>query len=475
MTRTSMVVALTSGSVLTAILVSRGQWYLVLGLVLAVPAAVLLHRNPLLALGVWLLVDPFLQEVTAGGPGRKIYWLIHRALPVLILGLIVLARLSGVTRRRLVFGWLEVLMAGYLVASLLSIQYQSPDVLATSYHLYDRVAIPMAVYLLVRWYPPGRRSLEAAVPIFVFLLVTQVGAGVLQWAAPDLIPKAWLDRAGSRTTGSLGSPNVYGMVALAAGAFLFHMGQTMKDPRLPRWMYSMAFGVSVMAAFVTLSRAAWLAALLAGAVMTLLYPRAARRTAAAMVGLAVVVVLAAPVEPLIDRAVDRFYSEQSEESALSRLPVVIASVRMFEAKPVTGWGFGNFDLYDRQFQGRVGDLFVPDKDHASHNLYLTILAEQGLIGIVLYLGPAVLLLVRTPAAFRRLPRDGPLGSRFLVMAWLVPAMTFVVSNFSNTKIPFGLGVYWLALAVIAGLVMPASDRIDEPEVVKVLQPTWKRL
>lgn len=460
--RLFVLLAVSVGSAMAALLVSRGLWFLVIGAVLAVPIGLLFHRNPLLALGIWLVIAPFLQEVQANGTGRKVYWLFHRGLPVAILGLIVLSRLAGLTRRKLTFSWIEVMLGGYLLVSVLSIQFSSPSVLATTYHLYDRVAIPLAIYLLVRWCPPGRRNLEAAVPIVAFLLLVQLGAGVLQWVAPDLVPQTWLDRAGTRTTGSLGHPNVYGTVVLAAGAFLLHMGQTMARPRIPRWCYSLAFGASVVAAFLTLSRASWLAAIVAMAVMASVYKQAVVRLAAAMAIAGVVVVLAFPVEPLIERAANRFYSEQSEESALSRLPVVLASIRMFEARPVTGWGFGNFDLYDRQFQGRVGDLFVPEKDHASHNLYLTILAEQGLVGFVLYVGPAVGLFVLSVKAYRTLPRDGPSGRGLLVVLWLIPVTHFVVNNFSNMKVPFGLGMYWLSIGLIAGIVSPPRRQVDEP-------------
>jgi O-antigen ligase len=472
--RNAVVVAgIALASMVSAFFVGRGQWYLALALFLVLPAVLVFHRNPLLALAVWLAVDPFLQVVSVPG-ARRLFWVFHRGLPVLILGLIVVARFSGLTRRRLTFGLLEIIMGGYLIVSILSIQYASPTVLATTYLLYDRIAIPMAVYLLVRWYPPGWRSLQAVVPVMAFLLFSQLIIGALQWFAPDLLPGAWLSRAGSRTTGSLSHPNVYGTTVLMAGAFLMHMGRTMERPRVPRWAYSAAFGASIMAAFLTFSRASWLAALVAFGVMFVMHRRAVMRMAGAFAGLALIVVLATPVEPLVENLSTRFYSDQSQQSALSRLPVVLASLRMFEAKPVAGWGYGNFDLYDRQFQGRVGDLFVPDKDHASHNLYLTILAEQGLIGILLYLGPAVLLLIKTPGAVRRLSRDGPTGRGLLVVAWLVPMMHLVVNNFSNMRVPFGLGIYWLSLAIIAGLVMPPRTRSAEPEVVRILQPAWDR-
>ncbi len=51
------------------------------------------------------------------------------------------------------------------------------------------------------------------------------------------------------------------------------------------------------------------------------------------------------------------------ESALSRLPIIYASIRMFpEARPLFGWGYGNFGRYDHsEFQGRVADLVNSEK------------------------------------------------------------------------------------------------------------------
>jgi len=101
----------------------------------------------------------------------------------------------------------------------------------------------------------------------------------------------------------------------------------------------------------------------------------------------------------IQWAQDRFRSSESERSALSRLPVYYASFRMFQAKPMLGWGYANFDQFDRRFQGRVADLPNDNKDHASHNLYLTTAAEQGLLGLGLFLGPMFWLLFLSLKAF----------------------------------------------------------------------------
>jgi O-antigen ligase len=150
-------------------------------------------------------------------------------------------------------------------------------------------------------------------------------------------------------------------------------------------------------------------------------------------------------------AQQRFFSADSEESALSRLPVVYASVRMFEEKPLFGWGYENFDKFDYRFQRRVGDLITPDKDHASHNVYLTILAEQGLAGLALFLAPMMWVLFATARAWPRMRAEGFYSRKLVFSLWLVIVFHVVVNNFSNMRIEYGQGMWWIALALIATL------------------------
>ena len=133
---------------------------------------------------------------------------------------------------------------------------------------------------------------------------------------------------------------------------------------------------------------------------------------------------------------------------------------MFEAKPVAGFGYENFDRVARPFQGRIGDLVYPEKNHASHNLFLTLLAEQGIIGIALYLAPLLVWLARSVARRSRLPVDGLLGRRFVAVLWLALLAHIVVNNFSRMHLPFGLGMYWLTLGLVATLVGRVPARIE---------------
>lgn len=449
------------GSAVAALLVSRDRWLVLLILLAAVPAFLAIQRYPLGVMGLWFLVMPFMSGLEDGGRLKMMYWVIHRMLPVATLAVLLLSYVTRTGYRRLGrLGWAEVFMLAYLVASVLSVLFFSNSAGAELRHLYDRVAVPMILYLLVRLLRPGSASLKKLSYILVFVVLSQAAAGLVSWVAPGLLPARFLGRVGERTTGTLDHANVFAIVVLAAGAVFFHVGRNVEGWR--RRAATPVFLLAVALAILSFSRASWLAALAVVAGVAFAYPRfVARASAVAAVGV-VVFMVAGGSQALVGYLDERLYSEASERSALSRLPVVYASVRMIEERPLTGWGFGNFDLYDIQFQSRVGELFVPEKDHASHNLFLTIGAEQGLIGLVTYLGAAAYWLIRTPRAMARLRSPSLLDRRLMIILWSVLAGHVIVNNFSNMKVSFGLAVWWLSLALIGNMVTEAQPRERAP-------------
>jgi O-antigen ligase len=159
-------------------------------------------------------------------------------------------------------------------------------------------------------------------------------------------------------------------------------------------------------------------------------------------------------------AKQRLESEEAENSALSRLPVIVAAYRMFRDKPIFGWGYDNFDRFDRRYQGRFGEIANPvEKDLTSHNVYMTLLAEQGVIGAFLYVLPIFVLLWHTVKKYRFLPRQGWLSRRLLWLLWLVVLAYVIVNNFSPMVVVWGLGLYWLNLGLIASIVFSRKVEI----------------
>lgn len=447
-----------AAGVVAAYLVGSGYWYLALGAVLAVPGWILLHRHPMAVITVWLVLVPFVV-VTASGSTRKVFWLLHRVLPLVALLVIVLAAVVGIRRMKLPrLGLPELMMAGYVIATFVSIAYTAPSPVATAYVLYDTVVIPMCLYMIVRLVEPGERSLKYLIPAILFLLVSQALIGIVSWTAPGLLPAEWGGKIGQRTAGSLRSEQVFGVTMLFGTLYLLHAGATLCRGVVTRTATIALVAFGGIMTFLTFSRAIWIAGGLALGGAMLYYRRFLKQMLLVAVAILFAVFASGLLTQQLDFAQQRLDSEASEESALSRLPIVLASVRMFEAKPVTGWGYENFDRFDREFQGRVGDLVYAEKDHASHNLYLTLLAEQGLVGAILFLGPALVWLVRTVRYYRYLPRSGLVSRGFVVAMWLVLLAHFVSNNFSRMQVPFGLGMWWLTLGLIASVVARYSPK-----------------
>lgn len=444
-------VTLTGATV--AYLTAAGLWYVVVVLLAILPGFVLLNRVPLSAVALWLLFAPYVLQTS--GVTRYGFWIVHRAIPVGVLVVLVASRALGLRSRPLGrLGGPELLMVTYVLATMLSIGYTSSATGTSLITLYDRVVIPMCLYLVVRLIRPTDESLRWLVPIAAITVIAQAVVGTLAWSAPGTLPSDWLGRAGSRTIGSLGSPSVYGVTLLAGGAFLLHAAALERD-RWARIVLRALFGVAMLMAVVTFSRGVWVATIVVVVAVAVVHPRSFRRVATAAIPMLLVLAVTGAASNQLTTIDQRFGSDQT---ALERLPIALASWRMFEQKPLSGWGFANFDEFDFQFQTEV-DGFVPEKDHASHNVYLTLLAEQGLVGVLLFLGPAIWLLARTIAAFSRLPRSGLAGRKLVVLLWATLLAHVMVNNFSNMRVVFGLGQWWLILGLIASIVsVPTGER-----------------
>jgi O-antigen ligase len=454
-----IVFLLTLGTILAglgvAYLIVSGDWLIAITLVFAIPVFITLHRFPFITLIIWLVLSPFLVQ-TPTAAQRQVYWLVHRFLPVLTLGILVISSNLRISKRYLPrFDLAEYAMLAYVVATVFSIILQNDTVAATLTLFYDRTFIPMCLYWVIKLSAPGEKSLKWLVPVALYIVMTQVTIGTLSWFAPSLLPSVWLKYAGERTTGSLNSVSVFTTTLIFAGAFLLYSALRMK-PGWKRNFLILAYLSTIYAIFISFSRASWLVGILVLLGILTLYPRFIFRLMLKL--LPIILLLAGTfLVSQLQFAKERLYSENSTQTALSRLPVVVAAYRMFEAKPIFGWGYNNFNRYDRQFQGRFGDLVNPDeKDLTSHNMYLTLLAEQGLVGLILVLTPIFWLLFRTLGIRSYLPRSGLKSRNMIYLLWLVVLSYFIVNNLAPMVVVFGLGLYWITLGLISNILQTHS-------------------
>lgn len=438
-------------AMLAAYLVVQGDWHLAAALIFLPVAVIVLQRYPYMGIVAWLLLAPFLMQ-TFTSAERQIYWLIHRGLAPITLGIVVVSSALRIRARELPRLRLpEYAMLGYLLVSILSILIQNPTPAQTLIRFYDAVVIPMCLYGIVRISMPSKAFIRWLIPLAFLLTVTQAAIGILSWVRPGLLPSAWLNYVGLRATGSLNSPSVYTTTLVFGGLLTWHTAMSMRRG-WKRSAMTGAFLLMVYGIFISYSRASWLmgGVMLLG--MLLIYPRSITRLLLVLIPLGLIAG-AFFLQDQLAWARQRMLSEEADNSALSRLPVLVAAYRMFQEKPVFGWGYDNFDLYDRRYQGRFGDMVNPvEKDLTSHNVYMTLLAEQGAVGTALYLTPIPLLLWQSLRKFRLLPKQGWLSRRLLWLLWLVVLAFVIVNNFAPMVVVFGLGMYWLNLGLIAAIV-----------------------
>jgi len=435
-------------------LIIRQEWFILAPLALAVPIAVLFLRYPFVAVLLWLLFFPFFVRETSA-EARYMYWLLHRLMIPGALAVIVLSEWLGIRKKTPVkFGGAELGMLLFLALSVANISLLTNNPQTSLLRFYDRIIVPFMIYFLVRLSRPTEKDMKRLVPIALVMVALQGAIGLLAWFAPSVLPSQWLERIGERTTGSFGNPGVFTTTLVFFGLVLTQYAIQSRS----RWAHLISWpvvGVVFFLVFFSFSRGSWLGGLAVLFGLFYLYPRMMIRLA--LVGVLISALLGTTIfASYVEFAWNRLTTETTAEG---RIVGGVATVRLIEAKPVFGWGYGNHELYDEQFRTRVFDIAV-NNEHTSHNTYLLITAEMGFVGLFLYMFPVLYWLIYSFSMRKRLPKEGFAGWSFLVMMWLLLIDHFLVGNFTDMiqSNLFSTGMWWIALALIANILYPHIEK-----------------
>jgi hypothetical protein len=216
-------------------------------------------------------------------------------------------------------------------------------------------------------------------------------AGALTWATfetgPAGSPFAGLLAAsedGSRAVGPFGNPNYFGEF-LATGIVTAAALATVAVGRTERGLLFLVALVGGAAVALSLSRGAIVATLAGLASLAVLR---SRFLGAALVMAGVVIILFAYpafVEFRLGPSSETAYSELNASDA-SRFDAVLAGPQLFLTSPLFGVGFGQYSALSARFT--EGHISI-----GSHNWYMNVLAEQGLVGVVLWASFLISLVV----------------------------------------------------------------------------------
>lgn len=450
-------------SILVGYFVSRNDWLLIVLIAALLPVTLLLTRHVFTGILLWLLVMPFISVLPSGG---LVYWAIYRILPVVLLGLVGLLRLLKVRADPPArIGPPELAMGIFILYLPISILLLQNDRGTAFRDFVDRMLIPFCMYLFIRLAGPREKEIEQLEWIALFIALSQSFIGFLSWFAPQVLPQPWHYLQGYRTTGSVKDPDLYAVLLTFSAVILVH-GAINRKSKPIRFLFFAASGLSAIFAFLSLERAVWLGGIFVVIGLFVLYPKTMLQLS--LIGTIVMVMLGSGILAThLSLSVERF----TEASPVyDRIVIFDAMSQMFQEKPIFGWGYENLDQNIQQYYRTVGDASLTTRVVTSHNTYMTILTELGLVGLFLYLAPAFWWLVLSFRVFPRMPRAGLWSRQLLVGFWLVVLFIFTISNFIDLRFfPFGLALYWMTLGMIANMVYPylRGRSLEEPRLVRV--------
>jgi putative inorganic carbon (HCO3(-)) transporter len=141
---------------------------------------------------------------------------------------------------------------------------------------------------------------------------------------------------------------------------------------------------------------------------------------------------------------------------------------MWEDHPINGLGFLNFPAVSRDYITQPGQLsteFIITDPKETHNAYLGLLAENGVIGLGLFLALAIALIRVTWQAARRLDEAGDSSYATLARAigiaqiGALAALMFTHNTYNNALwILLALGPVLLTIADRTPVIEPPSAR-----------------
>ena len=296
-----------------------------------------------------------------------------------------------------------------------------------------------------------RKMVFGAVSLLVLSGLVVSAYGVYQQITGNFVETAaWIDdemfvQATARIYSTLDNPNVLGKYLIFAMSITFAMLYYMKKP-LHKLGILGVLGVAALCMIFTQSRGAWLGLIFAVAAFALIHDRR-------LLLLGILALIAMPVF-MPDTVIDRFLSigDLTDSSTNYRVNIWLASLLMIRTVWPSGIGPGE-PSFRHVYQEYA--FHAVEAPH-SHNLFLQVIIDQGIFGLLLLLLLILAFFKRLFAAYRR-SKDPFIRAASAALAagmtgFLIQGLTDHV--WYNYRV---VAYFWLILAM-AGALYGLNDR-----------------
>ncbi|MGW9038600.1 O-antigen ligase family protein [Streptomyces sp. NPDC055721] len=313
------------------------------------------------------------------------------------------------------------------------------------------VLVPAAVLLMIR----DRRDFAVVAWGLVGLALLQGAVGVLQYLTGTGASYMGED---IRAVGPFGPTDVMGMATVVSYGLVIVTGIALgSGPGRTRTAAAVCAGLLFLPLVLSFSRGAWIATVLACGIQLLLSgPRRAARVALAAGALGVVLVGGLGIgSAMVKERVASItqVAAAPDQSVTDRYTMWAAAGRMWSTEPLTGVGLKGFPAYrdsnaslalsSGSDTAGAGAVFQRQPLLSPHNMYLLVLSEQGLVGLLALAGSWVALLVGALRR-RRLGADCALVATGLLSWQLIDFFYADIGGPSTVlmSVVFGLAAWW---------------------------------
>ena len=416
-----------------------------MALVAVLAAALVLRRRPALLAGAVLVALPFRIPIQAGGTTSNLlvplYFVVAAGSLAFVLDGLGNRSAAGAAQgasRRWIDAtparWLERLLAAYVVLYALQASYSPRFEKALQQMVFFYVPFALAYCLLRRidWTP---RLTRRCVGLLAGLAVLFALVGFVEYATKTIFLNPKLIAANAvhayfTVNSVFFDPNIFGrflaLVMLLLGAVLLYA-------RRERTQLATLGVLAILwaALVLTLSRSS-LGALLVGLAALAALRWQVRRAVLAAAVVAALAAAAIAVSPTT------FGLNQGLSGASSGRPgLVSGGLHLFGARPLWGYGSGSFETEYAARHHQPGQTLS-----ASHTIPITIAAEQGLIGELVYLALLAAAFVTLLHRARGDPERVAVAAAFIALVF----HTLLYADFLEDPITWTLLAVGVALA-----------------------------
>jgi O-antigen ligase len=353
----------------------------------------------------------------------------------------------------------------FLIWVVLSLTWSEQPHIGVEY--VARFVLDAFLFLIVYTAVRTRQHVIWLVGAFVAASTASGAYGMYAPPAPDT----------DRLAGTIGEPNQLAAVLVAGVVLALALAVVVKGKPLLRAVLVASSGICLLATFLTLSRAG-LIALMCAAVASIII---GGRWRAAAVGFAFATLAALVVFFALIASPDQRARVTEINGGSGRSDIWVVGWRMVQAHPVHGIGVGQFQTSAVHYLIKPGTIKRSDliivEPKVAHNIYLQVLSELGVVGLIpflIILGFSLRCALRAAHAFERRKDLGMEVMSRAVVVGLIGILTadfFASEQFSKQLwLLLGLGPALLAMASRTSIEHDAADDPPAPLAPSRLEP-----